>query len=56
MIQWLSVDVNDPLMDETIIVKKKGTTKLIQLDSRHGIENNIVMLIADGYELWSSTE
>ncbi len=56
MISWLSIDVNDPIMDETIINKKKGTVKLIQLDSRHGIENNIVMLIADGFELWSDTK
>lgn len=56
MISWLSIDVNEPDMDETIIVKKKGTTKLIQLDSRHGIENNIAMLLDDGFLLWSSTE
>ena len=56
MISWLSVDVNDPNMDETIIVKKKGTTKLIQLDSRHGIEHNIVMLLADGFDKWSDTK
>ena len=56
MIQWSSIDVIDPLMDETIIVKKKSVTKLIQLDGRHGIENNIVMLIADGYTLWSDTK
>ncbi len=55
-IEWLSVDVIDPLMDETIIVKKKSTSKLIQLDGRHGIENNIVMLIAEGFLLWSDTK
>lgn len=56
MISWLSIDVNDPIMDETIIIKKKGTVKLIQLDSRHGIENNIVMLLDDGFTTWSNTE
>ncbi len=56
MIKWSSIDVIDPIMDETIIVKKKGSSELMQLDSRHGIENNIVMLIAGGFTLWSDTK
>jgi len=56
MINWLSVDVIDPLMDEVIIVKNKGSTKLIILDSRHGIEHNILMLLEGGFIRWSDTE
>ncbi len=55
-IQWSSIDVIDPLMDETIIVKKGCHTELKQLDSRHGIEFWVVELIAEGFTLWSDTE
>lgn len=55
MINWSSVDVIDPLMDEVIIVKNKGSTKLIILDSRHGIEHNILTLLESGFIKWSDT-
>ena len=55
-INWVSVDVIDPLMDETIIIKKNSVTKLVELDSRHGIEFHVVNLMTDGYTSWSDTK
>ena len=55
MIKWSSIDVIDPIMDETIIVKKKGTVTLIELDSRHGMDHHIDWLLSTGYTLWSDT-
>jgi hypothetical protein len=57
MIEWLSIEVNHPPMGELIIIKKNsGVVELIQLDSRHGIDNCIEQLKSDEFVLWSDTE
>lgn len=56
MIQWSSIDVIDPLMDETIIVKKKSVTKLVQLDGRHGVDFWVEELMGEGFNQWSDTK
>ena len=57
MINWLSLEVNPPILGEYIIVKKNnGVVKVKVLDIRDSEEWHVEYLMEEGFIKWSDTE